>query len=163
MIRPLLAVISGMLCAAAGFRQAASLRREQSQLTRWAEVIRHLALILSEGSCSLPEALRRAAAEPLLPDSLLRALADGMLQHPLLSLPELWEAHALQGPEQPVLSRLMNRLCRGTLESRCQAAEQAAQELSLMASQARDKAECDAKLWRTLGLTGGACLTIMLL
>jgi len=62
-----------------------------------------------------------------------------------------------------VLARLFTRLGRGTKESRRLAAEQTAEEMTLLAQHAGNRAEKDARLWQTLGFVGGACLTILLL
>ena len=163
MIRPVLAVFAGLLCGLIGQRQARRLREEDASLRRWAQLLRCLALLLREGTLSLPEALRQAAGEDSAPDLILRRLGDGMEHHPLSSLPELFARCAPTGPEAPVLSRLMAQLGRGSLESRCQAAEQAAEEIDLLARSASERAAQDAKLHASLGWTCGACLTILLL
>ena len=161
--RAALALMAGMLCAIMGLRRAASLRSTAARLRRWACVLEHLALILSEGTLTLPEAFEQAATAPLPPDALLRALATGLRAQPLLSLSALYAAHDTPTPERDVLARLMARLGHGSLEARCQAVSQAAQELALMASDARQTADKDATMWRNLGFIGGACLTLMLL
>ena len=163
MIRPVLAVFAGLLCGLIGQRQARRLREEDASLRRWAQLLRCLALLLREGTLSLPEALRQAAGEDSAPDLMLRLLGDGMEHHPLSSLPELFARCAPTGPEAPVLSRLMAQLCRGSLESRCQATEQAAEEIGLLARSASERTAQDAKLHASLGWTCGACLTILLL
>ena len=163
MTRAMLAVMAGMLCALAGWRHAAALRASAARLHRWTEVLEHLALILSEGTSTLPEAFERAATSPLGPDELLLSLAADLRRQPLTPLPSLYAAHALPGPEHDALVRLMNRLGRGSLEMRCQAVSQTAEELALLARQSRESADRDAAMWRNLGFIGGACLTLMLL
>lgn len=163
MIRAALAVVAGMLCAVAGLRRAAVLKASAARSKRWAEVLEHLSLILSEGASTLPEAFEQAATDALPPDQLLRALAADLRAQPLTPLPALYAARAQPGPEQDALTRLMNRLGRGSLEARCQAATQAADEIALLAAHAREHAEKDAVMWRDLGFIGGACLTLMLL
>ena len=163
MTRAALAVMAGLLCALAGLRRAAALHAAAARLHRWTDVLEHLALILAEGASSLPEAFEQAAASPLPPDELLRALASDLRSQPLTPLPNLYAAHAQPGPERDALARLMARLARGSLEARCQAVSQAAQELALLAGQARRSADKDAVMWRNLGFIGGACLTLMLL
>ena len=163
MIRAALAVMAGLLCAAAGLRRAGALKGSAARLCRWAQVLEHLALILSEGASTLPEAFEQAATGPFAPDELLRALAADLRRQPLTPLPALYAAHAQPGPEQDALARLMNRLGRGSLEMRCQAISQAAEELALLAKQSRENADRDATMWRNLGFIGGACLTLMLL
>ena len=163
MIRPALAVFAGLMCGVIGQRQARRLREEGVNLRRWEQLLRRLALLLREGTLSLPEALRQSAGESSAPDLLLRRLGDEMEQHPLSPLPELYARIAPPGPEAPVLARLMAQLGRGSLDSRCQAAEQAAEETALLARAASERAARDAKLHASLGWTCGACLTILLL
>ena len=163
MTHTVLAVMAGLLCALAGWRRAGALQSEAARLQRWPRVLEHLALILSEGVLALPEALEQAATDALPPDELLRALAAALRTQPLTPLPTLYAAHAQPGPERDALSRLMGRLGRGSLETRCQAVSQAAEELALLARQSRDTADKDATMWRNLGLIGGACLTLMLI
>ena len=163
MTRAVLAVMAGMLCALAGWRHAAALRGSAARLRRWTEVLEHLALILSEGASTLPEAFEQAATGDLPPDELLRALAADLRRQPLTPLNELYAIRALTGPEGDALKRLMDRLGRGSLEMRCQAVSQTAEELSLLAVRARENADRDATMWRDLGFIGGACLTLMLL
>lgn len=163
MIRAMLAVMAGMLCALAGWRRASALKSSATCLRRWQEVLEHLALILSEGASTLPEAFEQAATGALPPDDLLRALAADLRSQPLTPLPALYAAHAAADPGSDALTRLMRRLSRGSLEMRCQAVSQAAEELALLAGQARETADKDATMWRNLGLIGGACLTLMLI
>jgi len=163
MMRTMLALMAGMLCMAAGLRHAAALTAEDARLRRWAEMLQHLSLILAEGACPLPEAFRQAATGQSEADRQLLALAEQMQLHPLSPLPQLWQALGDESAEAAPLRRMMQRLGRGSMESRCQAAEQAAREMALMSQQTREKSARDAKMWRTLGFLGGACITIMLL
>ena len=163
MIRPALAVFAGLVCGVIGQRQARRLREEGTNLRSLEQLLRRLSLLLQEGTLSLPEALRQSAGENAAADRLLRRLAEGLEACPLTPLPELYAHLAPAGPEAPVLARLMDRLGRGSLESRCQAAEQAAEEIALLARDATDRAARDAKLHASLGWTCGACLTILLL
>ena len=163
MTHTVLAVMAGLLCAVAGLRRAASLQSTAARLRRWVDVLEHLALILSEGASTLPEAFERAATDSAAPDDLLRGLARDLRVQPLTPLPELYARLAQPGPEYDVHLRLMRRLGRGSLETRCQAVSQATEELRLLAGQARENADKDAAMWRNLGFIGGACLTLMLL
>jgi len=163
MMRTALALMAGLMCMAAGFRQAAALRAADARLRRWTDILRHLSLLLSEGTYSLPEAFLLAASCDSEPDITLRTLAEQMQRQPLKSLPELWETLCSDDPESAALARLMQRLGRGSLESRQQAAHNAADEFELLSAQAREKSLKDAKMWRTLGFLGGACIIIMLL
>ena len=163
MTRAALAVMAGLLCAAAGLRRAGAIKGSAIRLHRWTQILEHLSLILAEGGSTLPEAFEQAATDTLAPDELLRALARDLRHQPLTPLPALYAAHAQPGPEQDALSRLMQRLGRGSLDMRCQAVSQAAEELALLAKQSREEADRDAAMWRNLGFIGGACLTLMLL
>ena len=155
--------MAGLLCAIMGLRRASGLQGSAARLHRWVQVLEHLALLLSEGALTLPEAFEQAATAPLPPDELLRALAAGLRAQPLASLASLYAAQDSPCPERDALTRLMARLGRGSLEARCQAVSQTAQELALLAADARQTADKDAVMWRNLGFIGGACLTLMLL
>lgn len=161
--RVTLAIAAGLLCGAMGLRRAAALCRDAQRLHRLEALLRHLALLLREGGGSLPEVLRAAATSPGLPDDTLRALADGLVRNPLADLSGLYAGLPACQPEDGVLRRLMPRLGRGSVSQRCQAVEQAADEIALLAASTREKAEKDAPMHRTLGWVFGACLTLMLL
>lgn len=163
MSRAVLAVMAGLLCALAGVKHAASLKADAARMTRWVHLLTHLTLLLRQGMMSIPEALCAAADGPHPPDKLLREMAAAMQHTPLLSPGEAFEPCPTAWAERDVLSRMFARLGHGSQENRCLAVEQSAAEMRLLAESASTKAEKDAKLWQTLGFTGGACLTIMLL
>lgn len=163
MSRAILAVMAGLLCTLAGFRHASALRSDAARLARWVQLARRLALLLREGTLSIPEALCQAADEPHRPDELLRGLAAALRADPLRPLDEAYASLQADEAERPVVQRMLHRLGQGTLESRCLAVEQAADEFRLMAENAAAKAQKDVRLWQTLGFLGGLCLTLMLL
>ncbi len=163
MTRSVLAVMAGLLCALLGMKHSADLYAEERRLRRWYEVLRHLAVILQEQAVPLPEALCQAANGDAVPDRLLRNMASHMQGHPLDPLQDAYRH--LCGPctENAALHRIFAALGRGTLAQRVLGVTQGAEEIALLAASARTRAEKDAKLFRTLGWTGGACLTILLL
>lgn len=163
MSRAIVAVMAGLLCALAGLKHASALKGDAARQSRWVQVLSHLALLLREGTLSIPEALCTAADGSLAPDELLRAMAARMSASPMTGLGEAFLASCGDCAEKDVLTRLFARVGRGSKESRVLAAEQGAEEMRLMAASASAKAEKDAKLWQTLGFTGGICLTILLL
>ncbi|MBQ8312346.1 MAG: hypothetical protein IJX84_03975 [Clostridia bacterium] len=160
MMRPVLAVMAGLLCGVMGLRQASRIRETNATLHRWHTLLQHLCLLLQEQSLSLPEAFTQAAAENTAADQLLRQWAEALRRDPLTPLPQ---HYAPQGAEGAVLLRLLDGLSHGSLESRVLSAQQAAEEMALLASAAQSKAQQDSKMWSTLGWTCGACLTLMLL
>lgn len=163
MIRTVLAIAAGLLCAAAGLRHGRDLQAVCQRLQRWVELLRHLALLVREGAGSLPDVLTAAASESLLPDAILRRLAEDMRAHPLSRPEELADLSALTEKERAPLQRLLHRLSHGSRESRCQAIEGCADEMALMADAVRDKARTDARMWRQLSFLMGACLTLWLI
>lgn len=163
MTRAALAVMAGLLCALLGLRYAASLRAEEARLRRWTALLQRLAIILPEQAAPLTEALCMAAEGTQEPDMLLRALAEEVQRHPLTPLHEAFLRISRPCAEQAALTRVFTALGRGTLNQRVLALRQGAEELSLLAGAAKDRADRDAKLYRTLGWTGGACLTLFLL
>ena len=163
MMRAVPAVAAGLLCALTGIRNARRLRQEAQDLRRWQELLRTLALILSEGTLSIPDALDAAADGEGAPDKAAAAIAEAMRRDPLLSPGDAFRACSLAPQERSCLERFFCRLGHGTAAMRCHAAEQAGDELALLAQTAAARAAKDAKLYQTLGLTGGACLTLLLL
>lgn len=163
MIRPVLAISAGILCALLGLRQARQITDAEARLHRWSTLLRHLALLLAESTLPLPEALTAAASAREAPDEALRALAALLRDEPLSPIEALWPRLNVTGAEAAPLSRLIPRLTRGSVDSRTLAAQQAADELALLAESARGRSASDARMWRTLGLTCGLCLTLMLL
>lgn len=159
MMRPLLALMAGMLCGVLGLRQSSRIRAESDRLVRWQMLLQHLRLLLQEG-CSLPEAFRQAAAENTPADALLLALAQQLQHQPLVPLPQLYTP---TGPEGAAIGRLLQGLAHGSLESRVLCIQQAAEEIALLAQDAQGKAQQDARMWRTLGWVCGCCLTLLLL
>ncbi|MGN0754392.1 MAG: hypothetical protein ACI4ME_08035 [Aristaeellaceae bacterium] len=158
-----MAIMAGLLCALAGMKHASSLKSNAVRLKRWGQILPCLALILREGTLSIPEALCAAADGTLPPDRLLHDMAVRISSNPMTSLTDAFLACCGECPEQPLLTRMFVRLGHGTKESRCLAVEQSAEEMAVLAKSAEEKAEKDVKLWQTLGFIGGACLTILLL
>lgn len=163
MSRAVLAIMAGLLCALAGLKHASTLKGDAARLTRWVQVLRHLTLLIREGTLSIPEALCAAADGPHPPDRLLREIAGRMHSSPMLTLAEAFTQCSSDCPERELLTRMFTRLGHGTKDSRCLALEQSTEEMNLLAQQSSARAEKDAKLWQTLGFIGGACLTILLL
>lgn len=163
MSRAVVAVMAGLLCTMAGMKHAASLKADARRLRRWGHILHHLALLLREGTLSIPSALCTAADGAHSPDKLLRDIAAKVQSTPLLTLTEAFRQCGGSCIESELLTRMFTRLGQGSKESRVLAVEQSANEMSLFANAASDKAEKDAKLWQTLGVTGGICLTILLL
>ncbi len=162
MMRTVWAVLAGLLCALLGLRRAWALRHEADRLHRWGQMLAHLALLMREG-LPLPEALCKVAIGHGTPDELLRKAGESLRENPLLPLEETIRAEALPLREGETLLRMMERLGRGSLEDRLLALEQGQQEISLMAKSSAESAEKDAKLYQTLGITGGVCIALYLL
>lgn len=163
MIRSVLALMAGLLCALAGVRHASVLKCDASRMHRWVQLLQHLRLLLREGILSIPEALYSAADAQTPPDRLLRNIATMMQATPMGTAADVFQEACPPCQEQALLLRMFTRLGRGTQANRLLAVEQTADEMLLMAKHAAGKAEKDAKLWQTLGFIGGACMTLLLL
>lgn len=163
MTRSALAIAAGLLCALTGLRAADELCREARELRRWADVLQQLTLILRQATLPLPEAMRAAADLNCAPDKLLQAAAAHLEAHRLSTPADAFSAVCSACAGHDALLRMLTRLGRGDAESRSLACGQAAGELSAMAERAERRAAADARLWRTLGWTGGVCLTLLLL
>lgn len=160
MMRPLSAVMAGLLCGVLGMRQARGIRRDCNILRRWEQLLQRVALLLQESLLPLPDVLDRAACEESPADALLRDLSAALRADPLASLSRLYIPH---GAEGPVLVRLFSLLEQGSLDSRLLAVDIARRELSLLSESSQDKVRQDARMWSRLGWLCGACLTLMLL
>ncbi len=163
MMRTVLSIMAGLLCALAGLRHAMSIKGEGARMQRWVQMLSHLALLLEEGTMSLPEAICRAAMGGSQVDQVMRDTASAVKDSPLTSLAVAFRARCGDWPERDMLCRMMERISRGTKENRVLAISQAQQEMELMAREAAGKAGKDAKLWATLGIVGGVCATIFLI
>jgi len=157
------ALTAGCLCVLAGMRQASFLRAESVRLSRWATLLDRLALLLSEAVLPLPDVLESAADGTSQPDRLLCTVACNVRTDPLLSLAEAFARHCQPSPERDTLLRMAEQLSRGSAESRSLAASQAGTYIRHLADTASERAAKDARLWQTLGWTGGACLALMLM
>lgn len=163
MIRSVLAIAAGLLCGMYGMRLSASLRQEALVARRWVELLARLELLVGESVLSLPDALNHAADGASLPDRLLQHAAQALRDDPLTSLKEAFARLCPACPGQDALLRLFDRLGRGSAANRQLALQQAGEAMQLVADQTAERAARDAKLYATLGWTGGACLTILLL
>ena len=163
MIRAVLAVMAGLLCGLAGMKHASSLSQEAARLHRWVQVLQHLSLHLRQGMLSIPDALLACADGQTAADRLLREMVQRIQREPLLPLVEAFSRCSANETEQPLLKRMFTHLGHGLQENRRMAVEHAATEMQLLAEQSAAKAEKDVKLWQTLGLIAGLCLTILLL
>ena len=163
MTRMLLALMAGLLCGMAGCKYAAALQADAIRLKCWDAVLKRLLLLLREGIHSIPEALRTAAGDHSSPDELLRRMSAWMIGHPAATCAEAFDVQACRWQEKDILSTLFSGIGHGSKESRCLAVEQAMTALAFQAQQAAARAEKDVRLWQTLGLTGGICLTMLLL
>ena len=157
-----LAVTAGLLCGLYGWRTAAHLQREATNATRWSQLLPHLALLLEEAVLPLPRALHLTADGNGTADRVLQAIAQTLESNPLVTPQEAYSNHAPQPSPEPLM-RLFRQISRGSAEQRALATRQCAQEMALLAQAARERAGKDVKLLRTLGWTGGACLTLLLL
>lgn len=132
-------------------------------MNRWIKLLQHLTLLLKEGTLSVPQALHAAADMNLPPDKLLRDIATRLTDSPMLSLGQAYQQTNTDTLEHASLARMFERIGRGSKETRVLALEQCTDEIRLLADSAAAKADKDVKLWQTLGLIGGICLTILLL
>ncbi len=132
-------------------------------MRRWGALLERLAVILNGQGASLPEALCAASDGNTGPDGVLRGMAEQLQAAPMCSLQGAFEAACPDWPERAALTRMFASLGRGPLQGRMLALQQGIGELSLLGESAKMRADKDAKLFQTLGWTGGACLTIFLL
>lgn len=163
MMRTVFAAAAGLICTLAGYRHASALRSDAKMLQRWAEIASRLALLLEEQAVSLPEVLQTAADADTDADRLLLDIAGDMAANPMTNAAQSFGAHCEGCPQQETLQRMFSRLGHGSVQSRITACRQSAALLQEAAGKARAVSDKDAKMWRTLGWTGGLCLSLLLI
>ncbi|MBQ8535942.1 MAG: hypothetical protein IJ461_00855 [Clostridia bacterium] len=149
---------AGLCCLALGLTAGAALTRRQRRLTAWLQALERMEQGL-QSRLSMAQVLNLGDLEEL------RAMARSLEKEPLLGLGEAWQRSAGQDqePERQVLAALFNHLGQGDLAHRRQALEQAAVQIEILAQKARQAAERNRPLYRSLGGLGGLALTLLLI
>ena len=95
----------------------------------------------------------------------MAAFSRALTDNPRCTAAQAWQASGKsQGaPEDKVLADCFSALGTGVLEKRRTAIAQAAGQLRVLQKEAEEKAARDCKLYKSLGLAGGAALFLILL
>ncbi len=95
----------------------------------------------------------------------LVAFSRALSQNPRFTAAQAWQASQKMSdlPEEKVLCACFSALGTGALEKRRIAIAQAQGQLRVIQAEADEKAKRDCKMYRGLGLAGGAALFLILL
>ncbi len=156
-------------CVAAGCSAAASLSARTRDLGEAEQILEAVARELEWSLVPLPVALQRAAAGSARAQKWLGPLAERIASAEEQSFQNLWDEAlrtsglALTGEDCAVLQRLGTVLGRYDAASQCQALAAAGARLHSLREEAAARQKALSHLYRTLGLTVGALLMVLLL
>ena len=163
MIRLICAALAAGACALLGFDAAHRLKTRVEHLGQWQRALEMMDLKLVHEGIPLREvALLEGEGEAV---RRLNAFSKALKENPRYSTAQAWQTSGKAGdmPEDKVLSACFTALGTGVLEKRRTAIAQATAQLKALQAEAEEKAKRDAKLYRSLGLAGGAALLLILL
>jgi stage III sporulation protein AB len=163
MIRLICAVLAAGACALLGFDAAHRLKTRTELLGQWQRALEMMDLKLVHEGISLREvALLEGEGETV---QRLAAFSKALKDNPRFTAAQAWQASGKPGEaaEDKVLSACFAALGTGVLEKRRAAIAQAIAQLKALQTEADEKAKRDTKLYRSLGLAGGAALLLILL
>ena len=163
MIRMICAVAAAGACALLGFDAAYRLKSRTEYLGQWQRALEMMDLKLVHEGIPLREvALLEGDGEVV---RRLNAFSMALKDNLRFTAAQAWEASGKPGeaPEDKVLSACFAGLGTGVLEKRRTAIAQAIAQLKVLQAEAEEKAKRDTKLYRSLGLAGGAALLLILL
>ena len=169
--------LAGLLCVAAaaiifGESKARALGRRVSELEQFERSLKLLSVEISYSRALLPYAFEAVARqlEPPLGD-LYRAAAAALLSGDERSAREIWESAlagiyphtSLTAADREIVSSLGISLGMSDGEGQLKQIGLTRQHLEIALQTAREQRQRDEKMWRYLGLAGGAALVILLL
>ena len=163
MIRLLCAVAAAGACALLGFDAAHRLKTRVEHLREWQRALEMMDLRLVHEGIPLREvALLEGEGEAV---RRLHAFSKALKENPRFTTAQAWQQSGKAGdaPEDKVLAACFSGLGTGVLEKRRTAISQAIVQLKALEAEAEEKAKRDTKLYRSLGLAGGAALLLILL
>ena len=163
-----LVVVAGIMI---GHLKARKLSDRPAQIRRFIRVLQQLETEISYGFTPLPEALHKLAqqtSEPLT--SIFADMAAGLRSGRGLSVKESWQQAlidhwpltAMQASERDVLLQLGLTLGTTDREDQLKHIRLAGNQLAGMESEAADEQRKFEKMWRSLGLLGGALIVVIM-
>ena len=154
------AVGAGLCCVALGLNSGAVARRRLHRLEDGIEALQRMRLALEERQ-PLCGVFASAGEGPM--GQRLRDVAHALQSHPLVTPDQIWQGETgLPADEKAWWAALLMRLNEGSLESRCQAVEQAEKQLNRTLEKERQKEERTQPLRRSLSGLGGLAVLLLL-
>ncbi len=163
MMRLICAVLAAGACTLLGYDAAHRLKARTDLLGQWQRALEMMDLKLVHEGIPLREvALLEGDGEVI---RRLNAFSIALKDNPRFTAAQAWQASGKQGEsaEDKVLSACFAALGTGVLEKRRTAIAQATAQLKALQAEADEKTKRDTKLYRSLGLAGGAALLLILL
>lgn len=163
MIRLACALMAAAACALLGFDAARRLRLRVRRLASWMRALEWIDVkLVSEGIPLREVVLKEGEGEV---SQRLHAFSRALQDNPRFSAAQAWAASGKDqsAPEDAVLAQCFSALGAGTLEKRRTALHQAMGQLRVMEKEAEEKAAKDCRLYKSMGLAGGAALLLILL
>ena len=146
-----------------GFDAANRLKARTERLAMWQRALEMVDLRLVHDSIPLREVVLLDGENEAV--TRLNAFSMALKDNPRYTAAKAWQSSAKQEnmPEDKVLSTCFSALGTGVIEKRRAAIAQAAAQLKTLQAEAEEKMKRDTKLYKSLGLAGGAALLLILL
>lgn len=171
MLKLLGAALIVLAGAMIGHIKARRLADRPAQIRRFIRVLQQLETEIAYGFTPLPEAMHKLAqqtAEPL--SSLFAGIATKLRSGSGLTVKESWEQAvmerwpytAMQEGEQDILLQLGSSLGTTDREDQLKHLHLASSQLGSMESEAAEEQRRFEKMWRSLGVLGGALIVVMM-
>lgn len=163
MIRLACALMAAAACVLLGFDAARRLRVRVKLLEAWIRSLEWIDMKLTSEGIPLREVVLKEGEGEI--SQRLAAFSRALQGNPRLSAAQAWASSGKDqnAPEDAVLAQCFSALGTGFLEKRRTALGQAVSQLRAMHKEAEEKAERDCRLYKSMGLAGGAALLLLLL
>ncbi len=163
MMKILFALCSAAACAGLGVSFGRQLKVRVENLSDWLHALEWIDMQLFHEGMPLCEAVcpEHAKGQAALR---LNAFSKAIRENPRFTAKEAWDTGGKPVlPEDMVLASCFSALGSGPMEKRRMAIAQAKEQLTLIQKEAQEKADRDERLYRSMGLAGGAALFILLI
>lgn len=164
----ILIVVAGAMI---GHLKARKLADRPAQIRRFIRALQQLETEISYGFTPLPEALHKLAQQTTEPlSSIFGIIAANLESHEGLSVKESWDQAilerwsytAMQDGELDIIVQLGSSLGTSDREDQLKHLRLASSQLGSMESEAAEEQRRFEKMWRSLGVLGGALIVVMM-
>ena len=163
MMRLVCAVLAAGACVLLGMEASQRLKGRVEHLASWLRALEMIDLKLAHEGIALREVvLMEGDGETA---RRLSAFSRALKENPRFTAAQAWQSSgkSSDAPEDKVLAACFSTLGTGLVEKRRTAIAQSMEQLKALKKEAEEKAQRDCKLYRSLGLAGGAVLLLILL